>query len=88
MREVSHLVPEVPLPPRRDALVNDLPWMRRERADANIRRAIGELRALAVEDSVWVPQYLALADAFESAVSLLDAIEDFESQRHSRRVDT
>ena len=53
-----------------------LPWQRRERADANIRRAIGELRALAVEDTPFGTQYRAMADAFESALGLLDAIED------------
>jgi hypothetical protein len=62
-----------------------LPWMRRERADSNIRHAIGELRALAVEDDRWKEQYRSLADAFESALMLLDAIENTED--HSRRVD-
>lgn len=54
-----------------------LPWQRRERCDANIRRAITELRALAVEDAVFGTQYRAMADAFQSALGLLDAIEDF-----------
>jgi hypothetical protein len=65
----------------------ELPWMRRERADANIRRAIFELRALAREDSGWAVQYGCLADAFEAAISLLDAIEDTEDN-FSRRVDS
>jgi DNA-binding SARP family transcriptional activator len=56
----------------------ELPWVRRERADANIRRAIWELRALAREDEAWVLQYRSLADAFEAAIALLDAIEDTE----------
>jgi hypothetical protein len=60
--------------------------MRRERADANIRRAIFELRALSREDTGWAVQYGCLADAFEAAISLLDAIEDTEDN-FSRRVD-
>jgi hypothetical protein len=64
----------------------ELPWMRRERADANIRRAIFELRALAREDEGWAVQYRSLADAFEAAIALLDAIEDTEDN-FSRRVD-
>ena len=60
-------------PPRR---ITELPWMRREKADANIRRAIAELRALAVEDDRFTPQYRAMADTFESALDLLNTIED------------
>lgn len=80
MREVSHLgsagLPPRMLPQVDEAAVMDLAWARRERADANVRRAVGELRALAVEDGLWARQYLAMADAFESALQLLDAIED------------
>jgi hypothetical protein len=64
----------------------DLPWMRRERADANIRRAIHELRALSREDERWLLQYRSLADTFEAAIALLDLIEDTEDD-YSRRVD-
>ena len=82
MREVHHTDPDAVMPPR----MNDLPWMRRERADGNIRRAIGELRALAVEDKLWAVQYRAMADAFESAIGLLDAIEDYGHPGHSVKV--
>lgn len=69
-------------------LVNDLPWMRRERCDANIRRAINELRALALEDTDYFAHYLSMAETFEAAVKLLDAIEDvsYLSGGHSVRV--
>ena len=59
----------------------ELPWMRRERADANIRRAIGDLRALAIEDPEFMAAYRAMADAFDASVRLLDAIEDWDSER-------
>ena len=79
------------LPSRKqDVALRDLPWMRRERVDMNIRAAIGDLRALSVEDGQWFPQYRALADAFEAAIKLIDAIEDFvsESEQFSLRVDS
>jgi hypothetical protein len=66
-------------------LVHELPWMRRERCDANIRRAIAELRDLARCGDGYVVQYTSLADAFESAIKLLDAIEDTEDM-YRRRV--
>lgn len=71
MREVSHINPLVSLP----TPIHDLPWARRERADTNIRRAISELRALAVEDIPFTEAYEAMADAFESSLALLDVIE-------------
>lgn len=82
IREVFHdrdteLPP--PMPRRLTAPLSELPWMRREKADANTRRAISELRALAVEDTVFTEQYRAMADAFESALELLNLIEDLEA---------
>jgi hypothetical protein len=56
--------------------VAELPHRRRARADANIRRSVGDLRALAVEDPMWQEFYEAIADTFESALKILDAIED------------
>lgn len=84
MRELSHSDPTAFLPPPKMLEhelreVSTLPWQRRERADANIRRAIGDLRALALEDTPWSQQYHAMAEAFESAVRLLDAIEDADA---------
>ena len=85
MRDLRHDDPLACLPPRMmeavgedkaDRMFNDLPWMRRERADANIRRAIADLRKLAVEDTGFAPQYRAMADTFESALNLLNVIED------------
>jgi lauroyl/myristoyl acyltransferase len=63
----------------------ELPWMRRERADANIRHAIGELKALAVEDTGWAGYYRAMAETLEAAIKVLDAIEDHDDP-FSRRV--
>lgn len=62
----------------------DLSWARRERVDANIRRAIGDLRALAVEDTMFMSSYRAMADAFDACVQLLDTIEDVHSVRVGR----
>ena len=80
MREISHSDEWAELPARKprpgDPFLADLPWMRRERADANIRHAIGDLRALALEDPGWTRQYQTLADCFESALELINAIED------------
>ena len=87
MREISHLSPLAGLPAPMTKPLRDLPWMRRERADISIRAAVGELRALAVEDGVWMPQYVALADAFEAALRLIDAIEDADDG-FSVRVDS
>jgi hypothetical protein len=56
--------------------LGELPWMRRERVDANIRRATFELRELAAEDTVWQSYYLAMADTFDAALLLLNTIED------------
>lgn len=67
---------QVPLAELRTIGLDVLPWQRRERTDANIRRAISDLRALAAEDVLFAAQYRAMADAFQSALSLLDAIED------------
>lgn len=93
MREISHLSPQATLPPPKHVkLINsytpltELPWMRRERCDANIRRAIGELRALAIEDSGWQVQYRSMADAFEAGLLLLNAIEDLDGN-YSVRVE-
>jgi hypothetical protein len=83
VREISHLGSATELPPPMP--LRELPWMRRERIDADLRRAIHELRALVKEDSRWDVQYEALADALEGAVLLIDAIEDFDN-RHSVRV--
>ncbi len=78
MRDLSHK-DATELPPPMPCLLNELAWARRERADANIRRAIGELRALAVEDVLFTEQYRAMADAFESALELINTIEDLQN---------
>ena len=66
--------------------LSDLPWARRERADANIRRAIWELEALAVEDTELTRYYLALADLFNKGLRILNAIEDYDERLHSVKV--
>lgn len=93
MRELTHTDPNAELPTRIDAEfpishvrlipvntkpLRDLPWMRRERVDMNLRCAVAELRDLASVDPLWREQYETLASAFESAIRLLDAIEDFQ----------
>ena len=60
--------------------LHELPWMRRERADANIRYAVGELRALALEDPVFTRHYLLMAELFSKCLQLLNEIEDFEAK--------
>lgn len=81
----KHLVPRIGYPrpvmaERELVAVTDLPWMRRGRVDSNIRRAIGDLRALAVEDDTFASSYRAMAEAFDACVKLLDAIEDTQSR--------
>jgi hypothetical protein len=61
--------------------LRDLPWMRRQRIDSNIRRSIGELRALALEDTDFSRSYVAMAAAFEGAIELLDAISDWDTEK-------
>lgn len=59
--------------------LGDLPWMRRERIDSHTRRAIYELRSLSLEEPVWASTYGALADTFEAAANLIQAVEDLAS---------
>lgn len=79
MRHITHTDPAANLP--RPMLVDawTLPHQRRERVDANIRRAIGDLRALALEDTVFPETYAAMARCFEAALELLNAVEDFDT---------
>lgn len=66
--------------------LRDLPWMRRERADASIRRAVWELQALAREDVELSRYYLAMADTFDAGLRILNLIEDYDAQLHSVKV--
>ena len=61
--------------------IYELPWVRRERADSHFRKALAEIQALIAEDPAWTRQYETLAYGIEAAISLLDLIEDVESQR-------
>jgi hypothetical protein len=73
IREITHLNPAATMP----APMTDLPWMRRERIDGNLRRVVHELRQLVKEDQRWDTQYEAMADACEGALLLVNAIEDY-----------
>jgi hypothetical protein len=61
--------------------MGELPWMRRERIDGNLRRSMYELESLIEEHDGFEEQYQGMIDGLQACVSLIDTIEDIVDDR-------
>ena len=66
--------------------MTDLPWMRRERLDADLRSAGRELEGLIGSDPGYAEWYGVAGEVVESMLRVLDAIEAREPHAFSVRV--